>query len=72
MVQINWTVQSKDDLKDISDYISKDSKSYAKLQISRIIQRTQILKTQILSGKIVPEIAQHHIREILEKNYRII
>lgn len=33
MVQINWTFQAKDDLKDIAEYISKDSKLYAKRQI---------------------------------------
>ncbi len=32
MVQINWTYQAKDDLKNILDYISHDSKHYAKLQ----------------------------------------
>lgn len=26
MVQINWTIQAKNDLRDIADYISKDSK----------------------------------------------
>lgn len=37
MVQINWTFQAKSDLKDIAEYISKDSKNYAKLQILKII-----------------------------------
>ncbi len=34
MVQINWTYQAKDDLKNIADYISNDSKHYAKLQVT--------------------------------------
>lgn len=29
MVQIGWTRQAKLDLKEIADYISKDSKKYA-------------------------------------------
>ena len=37
MVQINWTFQAKSDLQDIAEYISKDSKNYAKLQILKII-----------------------------------
>lgn len=72
MVRINWTIQSKNDLKDIADYISKDSKQYAKLQINRIRLRTQILKSQIYSGKIVPEIDHKNTRELIEGNYRII
>lgn len=43
MVQINWTVQAKNDLQDIAEYISKDCKKYAKLQIFRITTRTKIL-----------------------------
>ena len=72
MVRINWTFQAKDDLKAIAEYISKDSKRYAKLQVIRLKNRTRILKTQIRSGKIVPEINQENIRELTEGSYRII
>ena len=33
MLRINWTFQAKGDLKDIAEYISKDSKWYAKFQV---------------------------------------
>ncbi len=72
MVRINWTFQAKDDLRDIAEYISKDSKRYAKLQVTRLKTRTRILKTQTRSGKIVPEINQENIRELIEGSYRII
>lgn len=72
MVQINWTFQAKDDLKNIAEYISKDSAKYAQLQISRIKLRTQIIKKQIYAGKITPEINDPNIRELVEGNYRII
>ena len=47
MVQINWTPQALSDLKDIADYIGKDSKYDAKLQVIRIKSRVEILKSQI-------------------------
>ena len=72
MVRINWTFQAKDDLKGIAEYISKDSKRYAKFQVTRLKTRTRILKTQTRSGKIVPEINRENIRELIEGNYRII
>jgi addiction module RelE/StbE family toxin len=72
MVRINWTLQAKYDLKDIAEYISKDSKRYAKLQITRLKIRTRILKTQTQSGKVVPEINLENIRELIEGSYRII
>ncbi len=72
MVRVNWTLQAKDDLKDIAEYISKDSKRYAKFQVDRLKTRTRILKTQTRSGKIVSELNQENIRELIEGNYRII
>ena len=72
MVLINWTFQAKDDLKGIADYISKDSKRYAKYQVAKIKNRTKILKGHIKIGKKVPEIKQENIRELIEGNYRIV
>lgn len=72
MVRINWTIQAKEDLKSIAEYISRDSKQYAKLQVLRIKYRTRILKSQINSGKVVLEIDKQNIREIIEGRYRII
>ena len=72
MVQINWTFQAKNDLKGIADYISKDSILYAKRQVLKIRSRTDVLKSQNYSGRMVPEIQDENIREILEGNYRII
>lgn len=72
MVQINWTFQAVNDLKSIAEYISKDSKQYAKLQVIRIKNRTKILKKQIKIGKVVEEISHENIRELIEGNYRII
>lgn len=72
MVQINWTIQARNDLKGIAEYFSKDSKVYAKRQVLKIRNRTIILKSQILSGRKVPEIQDDNIREVFEGKYRII
>ncbi|HHH52481.1 MAG TPA: type II toxin-antitoxin system RelE/ParE family toxin, partial [Bacteroidetes bacterium] len=47
-------------------------KRYAELQVIRLKNRTRILKTQMRSGKIVPEINKENIRELIEGSYRII
>lgn len=72
MVKIVWTEQSVFDLKDILDYISKDSRRYAEDQIRRIKSKTLILKTQPESGRIMPELGIIQIRELIEGNYRIV
>ncbi len=46
MVQIKWTKLSVEDLKVIGEYISRDSKKYAKIQIQKLRFRSQILKSQ--------------------------
>jgi len=72
MAKIVWTDQSVFELKDIFDYISKDSRKYAENQIRRIKERTIILCSQPESGRIVPELGFSEIRELIEGNYRII
>ena len=72
MVRIKWLHTAKNDLKEIYDYISLDSKRYAKLQVERIQNKTEILKSQIEIGKIVEELNDPKVREIIEGNYRII
>jgi toxin ParE1/3/4 len=72
MVEIRWLKEARDDLRDIYDYISLDSERYAKRQIDKLINRTQILKNQIRVGKEVEEINKPEIRELIEGNYRII
>ena len=74
MVLINWTNRAKDDLRDIAEYISKDSYLYAKRQVLKIRQRTEVLKSKnyINIGHKVNGVDDDNIRQILEGNYRII
>lgn len=72
MVKIVWTNHAYLDLKDIFDYIAKDSQRYAFFQVNRIKESTKSLKEFPKSGRIVPEIGNEDIRELIEGNYRII
>jgi len=72
MVRINWTSIAIADLKSIAEYIARDSKRYAKLQVQKISQRVKDLKQHPQTGKIVPEINEQNVRELIEGNYRII
>lgn len=72
MVQINWTRQAQSDLKEISDYIAKDSVRYAEFEVKRLRRRIDILKSFPYAGKVTEEIGDENIRELIERNYRII
>ena len=72
MVQIKWLNDAKTDLREIYEYISADSKLYARQQIEKLKRTTEIIKTHPSIGKPVEEIEDPNIRELVEGNYRII
>ena len=72
MVQVKWTLLATEDLKSIFEYIARDSKRYAKMQVLRLRERTKILNTHPLAGKPVPEYNDEMYRELVEGRYRII
>lgn len=56
----------------IAEFIAKDSETYARIQVERFFEETEILESFPLSGRIVPELKNATIREIIFGNYRII
>lgn len=72
MAQIIWTIQSAEDLENIHEYISKDSVKYARIQIIRIRDRVKILKKYPNSGRVVSELSDKSLREIISGSFRII
>ena len=72
MAKVIWTELALDDLKNIYEYISKDSKYYAAKQIEKIINRIEQIENFPKSGRIIPEFENKIIRELIEGNYRIV
>ena len=72
MVKIIWTDRSLIDIEDIAEFIEKDSIKYARLTVEKIFLKASLLENQPLAGRVVPEINDDKIREIIVGNYRII
>lgn len=72
MVKVIWTEQAIDDLTNIAQYSSTYSDKYASTIVSKLFNKTDILKTMPRIGRIVPERNKETIRELIEGNYRII
>ena len=72
MAQVRWTPQAADDLELIADFISQDSPHYASLFVLDILQAVDRLIDFPQSGRVVPEINDPIIREVLFGDYRII
>ena len=69
---VKWSVPAKNDLKQIHDYIAKDSKYYARRVIQEIVAKTETLADFPEIGRGVPEISDQNIRELLVYSYRLV
>jgi toxin ParE1/3/4 len=72
MVEVIWTIQSIEDIENIADYIAKDSEKYAQIQVQDFFEAAKILEEFPNAGRIVPELNDKEIREIIVGFYRII
>ena len=69
---VKWAAPAKRDLKQIHDYIAKDSKYYAKKVAQNIVAATEELGKFPKIGRIVPEIDDTNVRESFVYSYRLI
>jgi len=72
MAEVRWTDQSIYDIENIAEFIAKDSETYARIQVERIFEETEILEGFPFAGRVVPELKDKNIREIIFGTYRII
>ena len=67
-----WSPASRDDLRDIVHFISRDSRRRAEMFGYRLIAETDKLQHFSELGRIVPEYGLPTIREIVVRSYRIV
>ena len=72
MEKIEWSELALSDLQSIHEYISQDSAFYADKLIDRIAGRIDQLENFPQSGRVVPELNNEMIRELIEGRYRIV
>lgn len=71
-MKLLWTQESLEQLNSIEDYIAKDGFERAVKFIDQIIELAETLLDNPQMGRIVPEIANPVIRELIFKKYRIV
>ena len=71
MVNIKLRLDAKEDLKEIYEYISRDSVYYANKTIEEIIEKTKYLSMFPYMGRKIPEFNNVNFRELIYKSYRI-
>ena len=72
MTRVVWTRPARDDLREIHAYIARDSVHYARLVTEGLVHAVDRLRDYPLSGRVVPELEQPTIREVIAGQYRIV
>jgi len=67
-----WSRQAQDDLAAIRSYIARDSEHYAQRTIDRLVTAPERLLAWPHSGRVVPEVGDEDLRELIVGPYRIV
>jgi toxin ParE1/3/4 len=71
-MKIRWTHEALNQLIEIEDYISKDSPVRAIQFVNQLIEHAESISDKPRMGRVVPELANPDIRELIFKKYRIV
>ena len=71
-MKIIWTREALENLSAIENFVAQDSPARAEQFVNYLIERTELLSQNPKMGRVVPEIANPSVREIIVKKYRIV
>src|SRR5262249_29646271 len=72
VTSVIWAPQAIQDVETIRAYVGRDSPRYADLVVERLIAAVERLRDNPRSGRIVPELGDESIREVIHGHYRIV
>ena len=72
MTRLIWTRRAIEDVQSIRQFIAQDSPHYAELVSQRLIASVERLPALPQSGRVVPEINDPTVREVIQGPYRIV
>ena len=71
-MRIIWSPLAVDRASEVAQYIAQDKPSAAEKWVDTVFSKVEQLKTSPEIGRIVPEIHNSQLRELIYGNYRII
>jgi plasmid stabilization system protein ParE len=71
-MKVRWTHEALVRLVEIEEFISRDSPSRERSFVDQIIERAESLSARPRIGRVVPEISNPNIRELIFKKHRIV
>ncbi len=70
--QVRWSHEAATDLESIAEYISKDSPYYAASFVGEFLAAASSLDRFSTRGRVVSEVGDDTVRELLVKGYRLL
>jgi toxin ParE1/3/4 len=70
--RVAWTETAWRDLERIADYIAEDSPGYSAALVRRVRDRARSLEEMANRGRVVPELEEPAVRELIVGSYRLI
>lgn len=70
--RIKWSSRAASHLEQISEYISQDSETYARIFARKILKIVEDIPEFPNSGRVVPEYKDENLRERIYDNYRLV
>lgn len=67
-----WSVPARADLRNIFEYIARDSRQYAKQVTAELTATVEVLNGLPRIGRVVAEIGDENVRELPLYSYRIL
>ena len=71
-MRVLWTNEALERLVETEEFISQDSPQRAKRFVDYLIEQCESISKNPNIGRIVPEISNPEIRELIAKKYRIV
>ena len=72
MTPVFWSPRASLDLDSIHEYVARDSAIYADLVVQRLVHAAERLREFPHLGRVVPEVGQVEIREVIIPPYRLV
>lgn len=70
-MRVEWSSPARVDLLDIRGFIGRDSQHYAEQFTRRIVLATRRLREFPDSGRMIPELGESDLRELIVQSYRV-
>jgi plasmid stabilization system protein ParE len=70
--RVVWTEAASSDLAGAADYIARDSRFYAAAFVREVRAAARSLRLSPERGRVVPELRQPEIRQLLVQSYRLV